>query len=161
VIAIAAGAVAVAQSPSADEQAIRAAIAAFDRGERLPFTADAVQWSGAYKKPATRNAPAEEIPSGRGPADRVPGSRRNHTTPVRIEIAKSADLASEYSDGELSFELKSGQKMTLQQSILRTWRKENGHGGSLRTSRSHIGARATDRDDGHVGCAGFRVGVDG
>ena len=114
------------RAQSADEQAIRALIAAFDAGKPLPHTDDAVQWSGAYKKPSTRTVPAEEIPSGRGPADRVPGSQRNHTTPLRIEIAKSGDLAYEYSDGQLSFELKSGQKMTLQQSILRVWRKEQG-----------------------------------
>jgi hypothetical protein len=61
-----------------------------------------------------------------GPSERVPGTQRNDTTPVKIEIAKSGDLAYEYSDGRLSFELKSGEKVTLPQSRLRVWKKQNG-----------------------------------
>jgi hypothetical protein len=118
---------AIAQAQSADEQAIRALIADADAGKPLPRTDDAVQWSGAYKKPYSRTQPPEEMTTGRyAPGSRVPGSQRNRTTPVKIEIARSGDLAYEYSDGELSFDKKSGEKVSLPQSRLRVWKKENG-----------------------------------
>jgi hypothetical protein len=64
-----------------------------------------VQWSGAHKRPIS----ARHLPSGWVPSDHVPGSERNHTTPVRIELAKSGDLPLWINNGELSFELKSGR----------------------------------------------------
>jgi ketosteroid isomerase-like protein len=110
---------------SADEKAIRDAIARFDRGEtRGLYAADRVFWSGAYRKPTVGADPGEEIPSANQPSARVPNSQRNQTTPVRIEIAKSGDLAWEFSDGVISFDMKDGRKVSFPQGILRVWRKE-------------------------------------
>jgi hypothetical protein len=89
-LAVASG-TAFAQAPSADEQEIRALIAASDAGKPLPMTDDAVQWSGAYKKPFSRAMSPEEIPSNQSPTRRKPGSQRTHTTPIRIEVAKSGE----------------------------------------------------------------------
>jgi hypothetical protein len=112
---------------SPDETAIRELIARYDRGERFPTTTDLVQYSSAYKKPAKRGGPPpEEVPSDRMPSDRKPGSQRNHTTPERIEIAKSGDLAYEFSNGNVTFEMKDGRKVELPLSLLRVWRKEEG-----------------------------------
>jgi ketosteroid isomerase-like protein len=57
--------------------------------------------------------------------NRVPGSTMDKITPVRIEVAKSGDLAYEFSNSDLSYQLKSGQKVNTKTSTLRVWRKEN------------------------------------
>jgi len=41
-------------------------------------------------------------------------------------VAKSGDLAYEFSNSELSFDLKNGTREILPTSILRVWRKEGG-----------------------------------
>ena len=56
----------------------------------------------------------------------MPNSERGRTTPVRIVVAKSGDLAYEFSNGELSFETKDGKKVVIPQAILRTWEKDGG-----------------------------------
>lgn len=78
------------------------------------------------KRPAVGSEPHEQAPGEWQLSNRVPGSERVNTTPVRIEIAKSGDLAYEFSNGELSFELKNGKKESLTNSSLRVWRKEAG-----------------------------------
>jgi ketosteroid isomerase-like protein len=78
----------------------------------------------AIKRPVIGSQQAEEVPSDRAPSARKPGSQRNNTTPVRIEIAKSGDMAYEFSTSELSFELKDSQKERLPTSVLRVWKKE-------------------------------------
>jgi ketosteroid isomerase-like protein len=57
---------------------------------------------------------------------RLPGSQKNKTTVRRIEIAKSGDLAYEFSDSELSFDLKDGKRESFPTSALRVWKKEGG-----------------------------------
>ena len=115
------------QAPrSADETKIRELIDAYDRGGTLSRTDDLVFWSGAIKRPVIGSEPSEEIPTDRQPSLRVPGSQRNRTTPVRIEVAKSSDMAYEYSNSVLTFDLKSGRKEELQTSVLRVWKKDKG-----------------------------------
>jgi hypothetical protein len=115
-----------AQAPSSDERQIRDLIERYAKGESIPRTADVVLWSGAYKRPTVGSERGEEIPSDRQPSARVPASQRNTTMPVRIEIAKSGDLAYEYSNSTLSFDLKNGGKESFPTSILRVWKKEGG-----------------------------------
>jgi hypothetical protein len=127
---------AAAQSPSADERAIRELIARYDTGDRVSHADDIVFWTGDFKRPTIGSQrgepiPAEARPSSARPADslseRVPGSRRRITTPVRIDIAKSGDLAYEFSHSELTFDLKNGQRETaIPASVLRVWKKEAG-----------------------------------
>ena len=46
--------------------------------------------------------------------------------PVRIEIAQSGDLAYEFSNSDLIFDLKSGGRDVTTSSVLRVWKKEEG-----------------------------------
>ena len=125
---LSAGATAAQQrgTPSADETQIRDLIAKYDKGESVPRTSDVVFWSGAFKRPTVGPERGEEVPNGRQPSLRVPGSQRNRTTPIRIEIAASRDLAYEYSNSVLTFDLKSGTKQEVQTSVLRVWKKDGG-----------------------------------
>jgi hypothetical protein len=123
-----------AQSSSADERAIRDLIARYDKGEAVPRTDDRVLFGGEDKRPAVGSqqrevVPADERPAARAPgasSERVPGSRRRVTTPVRIEIATSGDLAYEFSNSELSFDLKNGEREAVASSVLRVWKKDRG-----------------------------------
>ncbi len=114
----------LAQPRSTDEQAIRALIARQSTGEEIAWTSDAIIWSGAYKQPIVRPGTAEELPGPRQPAARVPGSQRVAVNPDRIEVAKSGDLAYEFSHFLLSFDTKGGEHVSFPGSALRVWRKE-------------------------------------
>jgi hypothetical protein len=130
------GASAEAQSQPADERAVRDLIARYDQGESVPRTSDVIFWTGDFKRPAIGSEEREPLPADRrpssarvpgAPSERVPGSRRRVTTPVRIEIAKSGDLAYEFSNSELIFDLKNGERETaIPSSVLRVWKKEAG-----------------------------------
>jgi hypothetical protein len=125
---------AAAQSPSADERAIRDLIARYDRGESVARTDDTIYWTGPFKRPTVGSEERDPLPpelqpsSARvpgAPSDRTPGSRRRVTTPVRIEIAKSGDLAYEFSNSTLIFDLQNGeQEEALPASVLRVWKKD-------------------------------------
>ena len=128
---------AAAQSQSADERAIRDLIARYDKGgESVPQTDDSIYWTGPFKRPTVGSEQRDPLPpdqqpsSARAPAapsERVPGSRRRVTTPVRIEIAESGDLAYEFSHSEVRFDLKNGaQEAVTPASVLRVWKKEGG-----------------------------------
>jgi len=117
---------AAAQSQGADEKAIREQIAKIEKGESGMATSDVIFWSGAYVRPTVGSEKGVPVEGDLSLDNRAPGSQKTKVTPVRIEVAKSGDLAYEYSDGELSYTLKSGQSVTTKTSILRVWRKENG-----------------------------------
>ena len=125
-----------AQSQSADERAIRDLIARYDKGESVSRTDDMVYWTGDFKRPTVgsqkpEGLPADQRPSSArvpgSPSERIPGGRRRVTTPVRIEIAKSGDLAYEFSNSELRFDLKNGERESaIPASVLRVWKKDGG-----------------------------------
>ena len=125
-----------AQSQSADERAIRELIARYDKGESVTRTGDVIVWTGEFKRPTVgpqtpEALPADQRPSSAripgSPSERVPGSRRRVTTPVRIEIATSGDLAYEFSNSELSFDLKNAEReVAIPASVLRVWKKDGG-----------------------------------
>ena len=125
-----------AQSPTADERAIRDLIARYDRGESVALAADTIYWTGPFKRPTVGSEEREPLPADLQPSsapapgatsERVPGSRRRVTTPVRIEIAKSGDLAYEFSNSEIRFDLKDGrQELATPSSVLRVWKKDGG-----------------------------------
>jgi hypothetical protein len=131
---------AVAQTPSADERAIRDLIARYDRGESVARTADDILWTADFARPVIGRQRGgflfyvepftpDLVAAARAAAaasPRVPGSRRRVTTPVRIEIAQSGDLAYEFSNSDLSFDLKSGGRDVTTSSVLRVWKKEEG-----------------------------------
>jgi hypothetical protein len=125
-----------AQTESADERAIRDLIARYDRGESVPHTDDQIYWTGPFQRPTVGSQKPEPLPrdqqpsNPRGPgapSERVPGARRRVTTPVRIEIATSRDLAYEFSNSEVVFDLKNGQQEAgTPASVLRVWKKDAG-----------------------------------
>ena len=90
------------------------------------MTADVVFWSGAFQKPVIGAERPVEVTSPRSPSNRVPGStEHNTTTVVRVEVAKAGDMAYEYSNGQLNFKLKEGNRdVSFPSSLLRVWRKE-------------------------------------
>ena len=121
-----------AGSNAAEEAAIRKIIAAGDANAAsgllaLPHLPDVAIWSAAYRQPVIEG---EEKPIPReqpqGIANRVPGSQKSKTEPIRIVIAESGDLAYEYSKTILEFDLKNGQHTTLQGGALRVWQKQGG-----------------------------------
>jgi ketosteroid isomerase-like protein len=112
--------------PAADEAAIRQLITESDEGKPLPFTRDRVFWPGPYKKPIVGKEQPEEIPSPIAPSLRKPNSFKSRTAVIRIEVAKSGDLASEFSNAEASFEMPDGKPVSFSASTLRVWRKEEG-----------------------------------
>jgi hypothetical protein len=125
-----------AQSQSADERAIRDLIARYDAGESVVRTDNVVFWTGEFKRPTVGSQRSEALPADQRPSSapvpgspsaRVPGSRRRVTTPVRIEIATSGDLAYEFSNSELVFELQNGEReAAIPSSVLRVWKKDGG-----------------------------------
>ena len=114
----------LAQPRSTDEDAIRALIARQNNGEEMASTSDVILWTGALKRPFVRPGAPEEVPGPRQPAARVRGSQRVAVSPIRIEVAKSGDLAYEFSDHVLSFDTKAGEHVSFPGSVLRVWRKE-------------------------------------
>ena len=112
-----------------EEAAIRKIIEATgsDTMTRVPYTSDAIGWTGAIQKPVMIGR-EKGVPTTneRGLANRVPGSQRLEMHPVRIVVSEAADMAYEYSTGTINFDLKSGQHVELQTSELRVWQKDNG-----------------------------------
>jgi hypothetical protein len=125
-IFVVAVAVAISAQQSKGERQIRGLIVAEENGNAPPRTADRIFWSNAYKWPAVGNEPAPEIPSESQPSNRVPGSTRIKNTIRRIEIAKSGDLAYEFTESEIAYDLESGKRVSFPRSVLRVWRKEAG-----------------------------------
>jgi hypothetical protein len=127
---------AAARTPSADERAIRDLIARYDTGESVPRTDDVIVWTGEFKRPTIGSQQREPLPADQRPSsarapgaasERVPSSRRRVTTPVRIAIAQSGDLAYEFSNSEVVFDLKNGERETaVPASVLRVWKKDRG-----------------------------------
>lgn len=114
------------QSMGADEKQIRDLIGAADGGKPLPPAKDQIFWSGAIRTPVVGAQRGEEVPSDRRLSQRVPGTQKNKTSVRRIEVAKSGDLAYEFSESQISFDLKDGKRESFPTSVLRVWRKEAG-----------------------------------
>ena len=140
-----------AQSQSADERAIRDLIARYDKGESVARTDDMIYWTGGSKRPTVGSQEGEPLPAAQrpssarvpgAPSERVPDSRRRVTTAVRIDIATSGDLAYEFSNSELDFDLKNGEReAATPASVLRVWKKDGGSGRSRRCSHVRITRR--------------------
>jgi len=110
----------------ADEAAIRALIAQRDAGKPLPSMPERVLWLASFQKPVVGSEAPVLRTHERGIENRVPDTTKNATTVRRIVIAESGDLAYEYSDGMLEFDLKAGGHVTSPNSTLRVWQKQDG-----------------------------------
>jgi hypothetical protein len=113
-----------AQDVRAEETAIKTLIADMNAGKRVPTTPDRVFWSGALTKPTIGDAPGSPKTGAHSLANRVPGSQKTTITPVRIEVARSGDMAWEFSHSHMGFALKDGKSVEFDQSLLRVWRKD-------------------------------------
>jgi len=109
-----------------DEAAIRALVAQRDGGGPIPSTTDRVLWQGSFQKPIVGQETPTLRTHDRGIENRVPNTTKNTTTVRRIVIAESGDLAYEYSDGTLGFDLKDGTHISSPTSTLRVWQKQDG-----------------------------------
>ena len=104
----------------AEEAAIRALV---NRPERPPFTEDAIFWSGAYPRPQIgRRDTASAKPR--------PEQRRNTKIAseiVRLEVASAGDMAYDFSNFTMSYDLADTQQhVSFPGSLLRVWKKVNG-----------------------------------
>jgi ketosteroid isomerase-like protein len=116
----------IAQSNSAEEKAIRDLIAKEDAGQRAAETTDSIFFSGALKRPRVgRDAKAEVFDDVK---NRI--GQKIKTNVQRIDVAKSADMAYEFSDVELTNEEKGPdgkpRSNTFMTSQLRVWKKVGG-----------------------------------
>lgn len=111
-----------------DERAIRQVIRQQDLGDRENvFTEDRIFFSGAYKRPFVGPGTGEPIMGAPYPvSDRLDRFQRSTTMPRRIEIATSGDLAYEFSDTEVRFEMTDGRQIVMPNATLRVWRKQQG-----------------------------------
>ena len=111
-----------AQNTSADETAIRELIAALDKGTPVAQTADFVLFTGGMKRPFVRGQGEPELKPG--VAERKGGSTA--TKVRRIKVAKSGDMAYEFSDVDATIIEGSGKSGSFQASMLRVWKKVDG-----------------------------------
>jgi ketosteroid isomerase-like protein len=112
-----------------EEAAIRTLIAAYDDNAQagaVPHLADQIFWSSAFKRPVMGSEKGVPVANSTSAPDRVPGSQRSRTEPLKIVISDSHDLAYEYSKSNLQFDMKSGQHIRLETGQLRIWQKEGG-----------------------------------
>jgi ketosteroid isomerase-like protein len=113
---------------SADEAAIRDAVAQLGKGGVDLRTRDQVFFSGSYVRPIVTGENEPELTT-RGRRS-VPGSDRVTWRVRRIEVASSGDLAYEFSDGTIARRVKrpdgTEEAATLENSALRVWKKVDG-----------------------------------
>jgi ketosteroid isomerase-like protein len=113
---------------SAEEKVLRGLIEKEVKGERLPYSAytdDTVFWSGAYPRPLEGRKHMEAVRKGRRAASKRSNERRTRDV-KRLVVAKSGDLAYEYSDYTLQFDEPEGKTFRVKGSYVRVWRKEDG-----------------------------------
>src|SRR6185437_15027040 len=111
---------------ASDEAEIRALIAQRDAGKPIASTPDRVIWAGSFQKPIVGDEAPVFRTHDRGVENRVPDTTKTTTTVRRIVISQSGDLAYEYSDGMLTFDLKTGEHIASPNSTLRVWQKVDG-----------------------------------
>jgi ketosteroid isomerase-like protein len=111
---------------ASDEAAIRALIAKLDAGKTVSRTTDHVFWSGAYETPVIGNEQPRPRKGDGAIDNRVPGSQRSKTTIWQLIISDGGDMAYDYSDATLTFDLKTGEHRSLTNSTIRVWKKEGG-----------------------------------
>lgn len=111
------------------EANIRKLIADIDvNGGRDHSLPDFIFWSGAYREPVIggEDDKVKQLDGKLSISDRDTGSEKLVTTPQRIIVADSKDLAYEYSIFTLKFDTKAGQHVRLEGAGLRIWQKQNG-----------------------------------
>jgi ketosteroid isomerase-like protein len=105
-----------------EEAAIRKLIA---NPTQIKFTEDAVQWTGARKRPSVGSKLGEPF-SAENLAKRK--NQVNHDDIQRIEIASSGDMAYEFSYGKLDYDVEGApvQHVSFETGLVRVWKKAQG-----------------------------------
>jgi ketosteroid isomerase-like protein len=121
-VAIVLGGCASAQVQKVDLRREEAAIRAIvNRQDPLPFTSDAVFWSGAYPRPQIGQEKVKPF------NEAAMEQRRNEkitTQIVRLEVADAGDMAYEFFNFTLSFDrVDTKQHTSFTGSGLRVWKK--------------------------------------
>jgi ketosteroid isomerase-like protein len=124
-VAIGLGGCASAQLQKVDLRAEEAAIRdTVNRADHLPYTEDAVFWSGAYPRPQIGQEKVK--PFNQAAMER----RRNEKTTtqiVRLEVAAAGDMAYEFFNFTLSYDRADAKQHTsFTGSGLRVWKKVGG-----------------------------------
>ena len=109
-----------------DEAQIRALIAQRNDGKPVPMLPDRIAWLGAFQKPIVGDDAPVLRTHERGLENRVPNTQKNTTTIRRIVISEAGDMAYEFSDGTIDFDLKDGTHISSPNSTLRVWQKQAG-----------------------------------
>jgi ketosteroid isomerase-like protein len=89
----------------------------------MPILSNHIFWSGTYKRPVI-GAEKGELTRDDAAENRVSGSDKSKTSPIRILVSDSRDLAYEYSKNALDYDLKNGKHMSFTVGLLRVWQKE-------------------------------------
>lgn len=121
-VAIALGGCASAQVQKVDLRTDEAAIRAIaNRQDRLPYSSDAVFWSGAYPRPQIGQETVKPF------NEAAIQQRRNEkiTTQIaRLEVAEAGDMAYEFFNFTLSYDIAdTKQHISFTGSGLRVWKK--------------------------------------
>ena len=93
----------------------------------IPRTKDFIYWPGPRPRPQIGPAdPSEPTPAAI--QQRVPGSFKQVNAVVRLEVAKSGDLAYEFTNFKAEYLLKDqpGKPEQFTGSLLRVWKKDGG-----------------------------------
>ena len=105
----------------AEEAAIRNAIS---RQGPLPYTDDAIFWSGAYPRPSVGQ---EKVKPFNETAMQQRRNQKAEVQVVRLEVAAAGDMAYEFSNFTLSWDDADTKKQTkFTGSALRVWKKVDG-----------------------------------
>ena len=119
---------AAANSPNDDETTLRKLIQAGDSGKRLPLTDDTVFAIGrTLPKPIAGIKQVEAFQNERDKQmakDRPNSSQRSHIE--RLDIAKSGDLAYEYSEFTIVYDKSANERTGFDGARLRVWKKVSG-----------------------------------
>jgi hypothetical protein len=110
-----------------DEASIRKLIADNDKAgsARMPSLSNHIFWSGAYKRPIV-DMEKGELTREDAAENRINGSEKSKTNPIRIVVSDSRDMAYEYSKDILEYDLKNGKHMSFTLGLLRVWQKQGG-----------------------------------
>ena len=117
-----------ADQPAAadDKKAIRQLIRKEDEGERIKWTEDGIVATGLTPKPLVGKKAAQEFRSKWEAVRKQRPNSKTKTTVERLVIAKSGDLAYEYSSFRMEWDGPDGKRTGFTGSLLRVWRKVDG-----------------------------------
>lgn len=111
---------------SQDEKQIRELVRKKDAGEEIKSTEDSIFVAGPVSRPLIGKEQQAEFYKTQGNAilESRPNMKRE-TRVMRVVVAKSGDLAYEYSDFTMSWDSEDKKRTTFEGSYLRVWRKVN------------------------------------